>query len=182
MSITKSIVDMMGGTIDVVTAPGQGTEFIVRLTLALQAEPETEEEEETEEVLHNFTDIRILLAEDNEINREIATMLLEDAGFQLDSVENGQEAVEKIRSSRPGYYAAVLMDIQMPVMNGYEATAEIRKLDNPKLARIPIIAMTANAFSEDIKAAEDAGMNGHIAKPIDVQQMMTTLSRTIRKQ
>ncbi len=182
MAITKSIVDLMGGTIEVSTAPGLGTEFIVGLTLELQKEKTVEEEEETaQEEAMDFTGMRLLLVEDNEINREIATMLLEEAGFLLDTAENGQEAVEKVSASTPGEFDAVLMDIQMPVMNGYEAARAIRALANPALSRIPIIAMTANAFTEDIKAAEEAGMNGHIAKPIDVPRMMATLSEVLRK-
>ena len=180
MAITKSIVDLMGGDIEVVTAPGQGTEFVIKISF--EQLPEEEEEEEEEEAgLPDFHGLRLLLVEDNEINREIATMLLEEAGFILDAAENGKEAVDKVDASAPGDFAAVLMDIQMPVMNGYEAARAIRALEDPKKAGIPIIAMTANAFSEDIKAAEDAGMNGHIAKPISVTAMMSTLAEVLRK-
>ena len=129
----------------------------------------------------DFTGMRLLLVEDNEINREIATMILEESGFTLDTAVNGVEAVKKVTVSKPGDYAAVLMDIQMPEMNGYEATRAIRALTNPQLANIPIIAMTANAFSEDVKAAEDAGMDGHIAKPIDIRIMMSTLADVLRR-
>ena len=107
-------------------------------------------------------------------------MILTEFGFALDTAENGKEAVEKVAASTPGEFAAVLMDVQMPVMNGYEATKKIRELDDPKLANIPIIAMTANAFKEDIKAAHDAGMNSHIAKPIDIQQMISTLTEVLK--
>ncbi len=107
-------------------------------------------------------------------------ILLEEVGFALDTAENGQIAVDKIKASKPGDYQAVLMDIQMPVMNGYDAARAIRKLKNPDLANIPIIAMTANAFSEDVQAAKDAGMNSHIAKPIDVPKMIETLSEILR--
>ena len=101
--------------------------------------------------------------------------MLEDAGFMLEVAENGKIAVEKVASSEPGYYQLVLMDVQMPVMNGYEATKAIRGLSDRKLASIPIIAMTANAFAEDVQAAKDAGMDGHIAKPVSMDKMMETL-------
>ena len=181
MAITKSIVDMMGGTIEVITAPGQGTEFVIRLRLALcegaeQAEDE-KEEKKAEEL--DFSAVRLLLVEDNEINREIATEILGEIGFQLEIAVNGKEALDKVAASRPGYYDAVLMDVQMPVMNGYEATRAIRALEDPALSAIPIIAMTANAFSEDIKAGQEAGMNAHVGKPIDVAVLMQTLTRIL---
>ena len=183
MAITKSIVDLMGGSIDVETEKGKGTEFIIRVQFPIvEEEPEAADAQNGEgqapEI--DFSAIKLLLVEDNEINREIAEILLEEAGFQLDSAENGKIAVEKIAASRPGDYQLVLMDIQMPVMNGYEATKRIRALPNPDLASIPIVAMTANAFSEDIQAAKDAGMNSHIAKPIDVPKMMATLEEILR--
>ena len=181
MAITKSIVDLMGGTIEVVTAPGAGTEFIIRVRFALQsgaAEQEDEAEDETPE-LPDFSDMRLLLVEDNEINREIAQTILEEAGFTLETAVNGREAVEKVSAAEPGHFNAVLMDVQMPVMNGYEAARAIRASGTPN-ADIPIIAMTANAFSEDIRSAEEAGMNAHIAKPIDVANLMATLARILR--
>ena len=119
---------------------------------------------------------RILLAEDNELNQEIAVAILEEAGFSVEVADNGEIAVDMVRASQPGYYQAVLMDVQMPVLNGYEATKMIRKLDDPALACIPIIAMTANAFEEDKKEALRSGMNGHIAKPIDIQNLLKTLT------
>ena len=183
MAITKSIVDMMGGTIEVITAPGQGTEFVIRLRLALcegaeQAE-EDKEEKKAEEL--DFSAVRLLLVEDNEINREIATEILGEIGFQLEIAVNGKEALDKVAASRPGYYDAVLMDVQMPVMNGYEATRAIRELPDPALAAIPIIAMTANSFSEDVQTALRNGMDGHIAKPLEVEKMMETLSAVLRE-
>ena len=125
--------------------------------------------------------MRLLLADDIEVNREIAVMILETAGFEVDTAENGKEVVEKVAASTPDYYAAVLMDIQMPIMDGYAAAKAIRELPNKNLASIPIIAMTANAFSEDVQAAKDARMDDHIAKPIDVPKMMETLKRVILK-
>ena len=121
----------------------------------------------------------ILLAEDNELNREIAEAILGEAGFTLDEAENGQIAVDMLSRSEPGYYRLVLMDIQMPVMDGYEAAKAIRSLEDQKLASVPILAMTANAFEEDRQAALRCGMNGHIAKPIDIEKLMETLDEIL---
>ncbi len=136
------------------------------------------EEKETEEICkrENAKTGRILLVEDNELNQEIATAILEEAGFQVETAENGQEAVDKVSQSQPGWYQLVLMDVQMPVMNGYEATRRIRRLDNRELAEIPILAMTANAFEEDKQEALRSGMNGHIAKPINISKLLETLN------
>ena len=183
MAITKSIVDLMGGNISVKTELGKGTEFIVNIDLPILDEEPPEEKNIFDSNFAqdiDFTKIKLLLVEDNEINREIASLILEEFGFQLDTAENGKVAVEKVANSTPGDFDAVLMDIQMPVMNGYEATAEIRKLENKKLANIPIIAMTANAFAEDIQRAKAAGMNSHIAKPIDIPQMIQTLTEDLK--
>nr|WP_297864242.1 response regulator [uncultured Acetatifactor sp.] len=139
---------------------------------------EEEEEKEQEELVRHHTG-RILLAEDVELNQEIAVAILGDAGFTTEVAENGRIAVEMLRKSQPGYYQLVLMDVQMPVMNGYEAAKAIRKLENRKLASIPIIAMTANAFEEDRKEALASGMNGHIAKPIDVDNLISTLDEIL---
>ncbi len=191
MSITKSIVDLMGGTIDVLTAPGSGTTIIIRIKLKLAEANDIRSPEEKEEKAENtvseeetevdFTGKRLLLVEDNEINMEIATMLLSQAGFIVDRAENGKTALDMVSSSQPGTYDLILMDIQMPVMDGYEATRAIRSLDNPALAGIPILAMTANAFKEDEQAAERAGMQGHIVKPIDIQKMMDTIRKVLLK-
>ena len=181
MSITKSIVELMGGSIDVQTELGKGTEFIVRVDFPIVDEPEEEEIEDTTTARElDFSKLKLLLVEDNEVNREIASLILTEFGFGLDTAENGQIAVEKVANSTPGDYDAVLMDIQMPVMNGYEATKKIRALKNPELAHIPIIAMTANAFSEDVQAAKDAGMNSHIAKPLDIPKMIETLTEVLK--
>ena len=119
---------------------------------------------------------RILLVEDNELNREIATEILEEEGMIVDTAEDGDVAVEKMRNASAGQYDLILMDIQMPKMNGYDATKAIRKLPDPCASGIPIIAMTANAFAEDKENAVAAGMNGHIAKPIDVPKLLNTLA------
>ena len=129
----------------------------------------------------DFRDKHLLLAEDNELNREIALEILGGYGFVIDTAENGAEAVEKIAASRPGYYDMILMDIQMPVMDGYEATRLIRKLEEPKLASIPILAMTANAFDEDRRAALSCGMNGFLSKPIDMKEVIQALQEVFEK-
>ncbi len=178
LAITKSIVDMMGGDISVQTEKGKGTEFTITVDLPL-VEPEqkirTGEESEI-----SFEGKRALLVEDNMINMEIAQMLLEQAGFLIETAENGEIALEMTAASEPGYYDVILMDIQMPVMDGYMAAQAIRDLPDPGLAGIPIIAMTANAFQEDIKKTEEVGMNGHIAKPLDIPGMKATLQQVLR--
>ena len=188
MAITKNIVDMMGGTIDVETAPGEGTEFIIRFRLRLA--PELAEEEARKAAQKEapavdegaaFAGKRLLLADDLDVNREIAKMLLMGAGFEIDTAVNGREAVDKVAAASPGTYSAVLMDIQMPEMNGYEATQAIRALPGEQ-SKVPILAMTANAFSEDVAKAKEVGMNGHIAKPIDIPQMMRTLAEVIKNE
>ena len=186
LAITKSIIDLMGGTIDVISSPGAGTEMIIRIRFQLARQKDftaetTKEEDGAQEGLPDFSGRRLLLVEDNEINREIAVMILTQAGFTVETAEDGQVAVGKVSSSAPGYYDAVLMDIQMPVMNGYEATKTIRALEDKALAGIPVIAMTANAFKEDIQAAEEAGMQAHIAKPLDIETMMKTLAQVLGK-
>ena len=186
LSITKSIVDLMGGTIDVLTAPGNGTQMVIRLKFKpadekdvdsvdrKAAEQPADSAPEKPEI--DFSQRRLLLVEDNEINMEIAQMVLSQAGFMVDTAENGQIAVDLVSASAPGYYDAILMDIQMPVMDGFEATRTIRSLPDPSLARIPIIAMTANAFKEDVQETLNAGMEAHIAKPIDVEILLKTLT------
>ncbi len=177
MAITKNIIDLMEGSIDVITAPGKGTEFVVCLELEISDSYNDSEKDTVSEVSDvDFTGKRLLLVDDMDINREIAKAMLEANGFIIDEATNGQEALDVVAGSEPDYYYAVLMDIQMPVMDGYEATKAIRKLENSKLANIPIIAMTANAFDEDRRNAIAYGMNAHVAKPIDVDQLLGTLS------
>ena len=124
---------------------------------------------------------RILLAEDNELNQEIATAILEDAGFETEVAGNGRIAVDMLKKAGPGYYQLVLMDVRMPVMDGYGATREIRSLEDPALASVPILAMTANAFEEDRQEALASGMNGHLSKPIDVEMLFDTLDKILGK-
>lgn len=140
---------------------------------------EEEESKSDENKRPDFHTGRILLAEDNELNQEIAEAILGDAGFEVEIAENGQIAVEMLSRSKHGYYQLVLMDVQMPVMNGYEATREIRALEDRELAGIPILAMTANAFEEDKQAALRCGMDGHIAKPIDIDNLFSTLNKIL---
>ncbi len=155
--------------------------FLSELSSCLQSvlRPKSPEEENAEKDLPPRHTGRILLAEDVEMNQELAVVLLESAGFSVDVADNGQIAFDMMAKSEPGYYQAVLMDVQMPVMDGYEATRRIRNLENHALASIPIIAMTANAFTEDREEAIKCGMNGHIAKPIDVQVLFKTLDNVL---
>ena len=174
-AITKSIVDLMGGTIDVVTQKGEGTEFIVRVSFKLVENPPQiiEEPAQVEEDLtENISSAKILLVDDIEVNREIAMMMLSQFDFEIDTAVDGKDAVEKAAKKS---YDLILMDVQMPVMNGYEAAQEIKKSGD----RVPIIAMTANALPEDIKRAQEAGMADHIAKPLDLPKMMATINRVL---
>ena len=182
LAITKSIVDLMGGTIEVITSPGSGTEIIIRLKLRLADEADVRKEAELPAPAPaeiDYSTKRLLLVEDNEINMEIAHMILSNIGFMIETAVNGREAVDMVAASEPGYYDAVLMDIQMPVMDGYTAARTIRSLENRELASVPILAMTANAFKEDEQAAAEAGMQAHIAKPIDVDSMLQKLTAVL---
>ena len=192
MAIVKKIVDRMGGTIAVKSRQGKGTEVTVILPFKVNSqvvECETKvlkkpgqmkilSERENSENL--FKGKKILLAEDNELNREIAVELLKEEGFILDTAEDGTIAVEKMRTAKPGQYDLILMDIQMPIMDGYEATRQIRKLKNPETANIPIVAMTANAFEEDRQKALEAGMNEHVAKPIDLARLLEVVKKVLK--
>lgn len=155
--------------------------FMSELSSCLNSVVNAEEMEETEDEfeIEDLPKGRILLAEDNELNQEIAVAILEEAGLDVEVAGNGQIAVEMLKKSEPGYYQLVLMDVKMPVMNGYEATKEVRKLEDKELASIPIFAMTANAFEEDKREALNCGMNGHLAKPIDVDQLFKLLRKVL---
>lgn len=182
MSITKNLVDLMGGTIDVTSALDQGTEFIVQFTFKLQVQEQQPMQDAAAEDVwaDDFSGKRLLLVDDNELNMEIAEELLSEAGFLVETASDGQIAVEMVRSSAAGYYDAILMDIQMPVMDGYKASRAIRSLENRELAAIPIIALTANAFDEDKKEALSNGMNAHIAKPLDIPVLYETLKHILK--
>lgn len=145
---------------------------------APEEHPDVKAETETSA---DFSGIRLLLAEDNLVNQEIAILLLSQEGFLVDCVEDGKAAVNAVVQAEPGTYGAVLMDIHMPVMDGYQAARAIRALDDPAKAGIPILAMTADAFKEDQKAAQDAGMQGHIAKPIDMKQLLEALKQVLHR-
>ena len=184
LAIVKSLTDVMEGNIDVVTAPGEGTEFIIHLTFAMVGEEDVDTDADAKADAEavpdvDFTDKRLLIVEDNEVNREIVIMLLRDAGFVLEAAENGQIAIDMLIAGGPHYYDAILMDIQMPVMDGYTAARNIRALEDQDLATVPIIALTANAFSEDAEAAKRSGMQAHIAKPIEVDVLMRTLAEIL---
>ena len=184
LAITKSLVDLMGGTIDVLTSPGSGTQIVIKLKFRLAKEEDLSRENKAA-VRHgvekiDFSGKRLLLVEDNQINMEIARVILEQQGIMVETAENGKIALDMVAASEPGYFDAILMDIQMPVMDGYTAAKAIRALDNRQLAGIPILAMTANAFQEDAQAALDAGMQAHIAKPVDVNNLMAELKTVLK--
>lgn len=181
MAITKQFVTLMGGEIKAESKLGEGSTLTVNLMLRLQTEKDAKDyvrqitPDDVSSV--DLSSKRVLLVEDNEINAEIAGEILGLTGINVEFAVNGKEAVEKIAGCQDGYYDLVFMDIQMPVMNGYEATKEIRALGREYTKKIPIIAMTANAFAEDVKAAKEAGMNEHISKPLDEVRLMAVMQR-----
>ena len=168
MAIAKNIVEMMGGDMQVESEEGKGSMFTVTLNLCLASEPVKEEEKKKS---YDYSGKHVLLVEDNKLNREIATSILEETGMSVDSVEDGDIAVAAISKEPAGKYDLILMDVQMPRMDGYTATREIRTLSDDKKANIPIVAVTANVFEEDRKKAIESGMNGHIIKPISIEEI-----------
>lgn len=174
MTITKNIIDAMGGEIRVESREGEGSRFLIRLTLPLALGSSGQAGGPDKEKA-SLEGRRILLVEDNHLNREIAATILEEEGLLVEEAWDGAAAVEKLAGSQPGYYELILMDIQMPVMDGYEATRQIRRLRDPRLAGIPILAMTANALEEDKQKAFMAGMDGHLTKPVEVEKLIMTL-------
>ena len=181
LSIVKSFVELMNGKIHVESELGKGTKFTVEIPLELASEEDVCKKELPEQAFRTDKNIgkRILLAEDNELNAEIAMELLKEEGFLIDWVKDGQECFDKLEESDDGYYDLILMDIQMPILNGYDATAKIRQMENSKKATTPIVAMTANSFDEDIEMTKKAGMNGFIAKPLDAEKMFIILKQSI---
>ena len=181
MSITKSLVSQMDGEIQVESTPGQGSVFTVVLPLAAAEDERAPEEARGRGGDFSLQGLHILLAEDNEINMEITTELLSSQGVQVTQAWNGEEAAARFQEAAPFAFDAVLMDMQMPVMDGCEAARRIRALDRPDAQTVPIVAVTANAFAEDIAATAAAGMNGHISKPIDFGALRQTLERLLQK-
>ena len=182
MTITKNLVDMMHGSIAVKSVQGKGTAFTIELTLQLagkRAAAAHESKAPHVNARHHLQKSRILLVDDNDLNREIAITLLEDEGLTVEYAVDGCEAVEKIMNSPAGHYQLVLMDVQMPVMNGYEATKAIRRLSDPTRAKVPILAMTADAFEEDRQKALRSGMDGHLSKPIEIDRLFEALDELL---
>jgi CheY-like chemotaxis protein len=175
LAITKRLVDMYGGTIDIHSKVDEGSEFVVKLKLKIAKGKNMPPEQKSERHDVSFCGRRVLIAEDNALNREIAEVILSEYGFEVETAEDGAIALDMVASANPDYYDLVLMDIQMPRMDGYTATKEIRKLSNPVIAATPVVAMTANAFDEDKKKALSVGMNGYVSKPIDVPKLIDTL-------
>ena len=186
MAITDNLVRLMGGEIVVRSTPGKGSDFSVFLHLPAAEEPlgdtgtqNSEHKAEPEEDTNAFAGRRILVAEDNDINAMIATEILEQMGAEVDLAQNGQEAVDRFAAHPEEYYDFILMDVQMPVMNGYEATKQIRALTDPALSGITILAMTANAFDEDRKKVLECGMDGFLSKPIIIEELIDTLQKNL---
>ena len=180
LAITRNIVKIMGGTIEVDSAIGKGSIFTVTIRLRIQ-ETQLVSAVSPEDVAVCLNSGKILLVEDNEINVEIETEILEKAGFCIEIAENGSIAVEKVKKSEPGEYALVLMDIQMPVMDGREAAEAIRGLGNPELAHIPIIALSADAFENDRRLSLESGMDEHLTKPMDIDEVVGAMAKALQR-
>ncbi len=178
LSISSRLVQMMGSSIQLDSEMGKGSTFSFSIPLAL-GEGGVEQAEEQAEV--SFEGFRVLVVDDNELNTEIAQCLLEERGFYVDCVYDGAQAVERVSTTPPGTYDVILMDIMMPVMGGLDATRAIRAMEREDCRSIPIIAMSANAFDDDMKKSVECGMNGHLSKPVDVDKLYETLDKVVRK-
>ncbi len=178
LTIAKTIAEMMNGTIEAESTPGEGSAFTVTLTLRLNGD-RSPLEQTSDSILLRLAGQKILLVDDNEINLEIETELLQELGFRIEQANDGIVAVEKLKASKPGEFALVLMDIQMPLMDGRKATETIRRFEDPVLSRIPIIALSANAFESDKRLSTESGMNAHLTKPIDVPILLETIARIL---
>ena len=178
MSITKKLVELMDGTIEVKSKQGEGSSFIVTVPCRKALKEDTPEKKNTNRHNKNcLNGVRILLVEDNEINTEIARELLTEEGCIVETADDGVACIDMVEKAEADYYKMILMDIQMPVMNGYDAALAIRKLKDAKKSRIPIVAMTANAFAEDIQKVRSVGMNDHVAKPVDMNILVSTMMK-----
>ncbi len=180
MPIAKNLVEKMGGTITFESKEGEGTTFVIRVPFKIDLDADKREEQKCVSE-KSIKGLHILLAEDNELNMEIAEFVLHNEGADVTKAWNGKEAVELFRKSESGDFDAILMDIMMPVMNGYEATKMIRSLDRVDAKKVPIIAMTANAFTEDRLKAKEAGMNDHVAKPVDMSILISVIAKYIER-
>ena len=181
MSIAKSLVDKMDGTITFESKQGVGTTYVITLPFEIDRDAEPQPGHEKSMDASTLQGMRVLLVEDNDLNLEIAQFLLENAGMKVTTARNGQQAVDTFAAAAPGSFDAILMDVMMPVMDGYEATRTIRRLDRPDAGSIPILAMTANAFTEDRRRAYEAGMNEHLTKPLETELVLKTLAKYVKK-
>jgi len=180
LPIVKRLTELMGGSVTAESELGKGTKFTIILPHRIASEAENQSLQARDTALTDFSGKRVLLTEDNELNAEIAMELLSEMGLEVEWARDGDICVAMVEQAEAGYYDLILMDIQMPNMNGYQAAEAIRKMAVPAKASIPIIAMTANAFEEDKQNAYSAGMDGHLAKPIDIPKLMETLAKLLK--